>query len=106
MRRAGPSPHFRNRHEYLYNLAYYADRGGLAPESLIAAEELRNAAYSRRAPQFYPQLLSLLLYPRHYWKWVEENSSRYGVEPALVLSVTVRRAAFKTMPNRRRLLGG
>ncbi len=79
----------------LFNLAHYADLGELPAESISAAERLRDAAFSKRAPEEFPEPVRSLVFPKHYWDLVSTLGQRHGVEPELLLSVIRQESRFQ-----------
>ncbi len=79
----------------LFNLSYYADLGELPAESISAAERLRDAAFSKRAPEEFPEPVRSLLFPKHYWDLVKTLGQRHGVQPELLLSVIRQESRFQ-----------
>ncbi len=96
IRRAGRAAFGGDRVSHLFNLAWYAARGGLAETSIRAAEQLQAAAFAGRDPTDLPPAVQSLLYPRHFWDPVMQHSLDNGVEPELVLSVIRQESRFQS----------
>jgi soluble lytic murein transglycosylase len=86
---------FQNQQEYLYNLAALADLGHLPAQSITAAEQLQRLAFTRTAPERYPEALRNLLYPRHYWPLVRDHARQQGLDPFLILAVIHQESKFQ-----------
>jgi len=86
----------KRRTDYLFNRAYYTALGGLAEESLTAAELLERTAFSRTQFKDYPRLIQTLLFPRHFSTAIRSVSGDYGVESDLVLAVMKQESRFET----------
>jgi soluble lytic murein transglycosylase-like protein/tetratricopeptide (TPR) repeat protein len=93
--RTPAAANFRDQQERLYNLAALADLGHLPAESIAAAEQLQRLAFTRTAPERYPEALRNLLYPRHYWPAVKAQASRQGVDPFLILAIIHQESKFQ-----------
>ena len=86
----------KRRTDYLFNRAYYSALGGLAEQSLTAAELLERTAFARTQFKDYPRLIQTLLYPRHFSTVIRDVSNDYGVDSDLVLAVMKQESRFET----------
>ncbi len=96
VKRAGRAACGGDRVAQLFNLAYYADRGNLAEESIRAAELLQGAVFREKDPAGYPRVIQSLLYPRHFWELVSRYGRAHQVEPELILSVIRQESRFQS----------
>lgn len=94
IRRGGSAIFQGRRDDYLFNRAYYAALGGLAEESLNAAEVLGRTAFSRTEWQDYPRVIQTLIYPRHYSKQILAAARAEGIDPDLILAVMKQESRF------------
>jgi soluble lytic murein transglycosylase-like protein len=69
-------------------------RGGVPPGSIRAAEGALADLPAEMVPELMPRRLSELLYPRHFWERVVDESTKHGADPRLVLSVMREESRF------------
>ena len=79
----------------LFNLAHYGALGGLARESLLAAEGLRRSLGRRSLVWAYPEPVARLLYPRHYSRYVDREAAALKLDPAFIFSVMHQESRFQ-----------
>ena len=101
MKRHKASAFSMNTTDYFFNLAYFANLANLPGESIRAADRLSRLSFPRMAPEFYPEAVRRLLYPRHYWDLVERFSAKYHLDPALLLAVMHQESRFQSQAKSR-----
>jgi soluble lytic murein transglycosylase-like protein len=70
-------------------------RGQVPHLSIRAAEGVLADLPQEMVPELLPRRLQELLYPRHFWERVVEESARHGADPRLVLSVMREESRFE-----------
>ncbi|MFB3903377.1 MAG: transglycosylase SLT domain-containing protein [Acidobacteriota bacterium] len=95
LKRQGPGPVVKDKGNYLFHLASWAQRGELFRQSLDAAEELTDLLYSGVPPEQYPPELQRLLYPLPYWDLVVRFGTERGIDPYLLLAVMKQESGFQ-----------
>ncbi len=95
LKRQGPNSLAQNKGDYLFQLATWAQRGGLFRQSLDEAEELCELQYNGVPPESYPQELQRLLYPLPYWDLVDRFATEQGLDPYLLLAVIKQESGFQ-----------
>ena len=70
------------------------ERGNQPPGAIRAAEGVLRGLPADMPPELLPRRLQELLYPRHFWERVVEESRRQQADPRLVLSVMREESRF------------